>query len=151
MERRLVVGTDGSTTSRMAWQFAVEQARLRQSVVQVVHAYRGPPGARPGGYTSPPSWPSRDFLETQALDVIDHTIGTDAHGIDVERLVTPESPAAALQRIGRGADMIVIGSRGRGGFGGLLLGSVSQQVVRHAPCPVVVIPAVQGPSPTPAG
>lgn len=130
----------------MAWRFAVDQARLTDAVVQVVHAYRGPPGARPDGYTSPPSWPSRAFLEAQALAVIDETIGTVPQGIDVERIVTPESPAAALQRIGRGADLIVVGSRGRGGFAGLLLGSVSQQIVRHSSCPVVVIPAVPSPS-----
>ncbi len=145
MQRRIVVGVDGSTHSREAWRFALEEARLRDAKVQVLHTYRGPPSGRPRGFTSPVTWPSRDFLEAQALGVIDHTIGVAPGDITVERIATPESPAAALRRLGLGADLIVIGSRGHGGFAGLLLGSVSQQVVRHAPCPVVVVPAVETP------
>lgn len=144
MDRRIVVGVDGSTHSREAWRFALEEARLRHAKVQVVHAYRGPPSGRPSGFTSPVTWPSRDFLETQALRVLDQTIGIVPPDVTADRIATPESPATALGRIGRGADLIVIGSRGRGGFAGLLLGSVGQQVVRHAPCPVVVVPAVEG-------
>lgn len=146
MEGRIVVGVDGSTHSREAWRFALEEARRRHAKVQVVHAYRAPPTGRPRGFTSPVTWPSRDFLEAQALEIIDHTTGVVPKDVTVERVAAPESPADALGRIGRGADLIVIGSRGRGGFTGLLLGSVSQQVVRHAPCPVVVVPAVDSPS-----
>ena len=59
--------------------------------------------------------------------------------VDVERRVVEDRPAAALVDESRGADMVVVGSRGHGGFTGLLLGSVSQQVAHHAACPVVIV------------
>src|SRR5207244_12901392 len=63
-----------------------------------------------------------------------------AEGVDVERSVIEDSPARALREAAQDADLVVVGTRGLGGVSGLLLGSVSQQVVHHAPCPVVVVP-----------
>jgi nucleotide-binding universal stress UspA family protein len=66
-------------------------------------------------------------------------VGSDLQGIEVERVIEPGGSVAVLLDHASSDDLIVVGSRGRGGFKGLLLGSVSQQVVLHAPCPVVVV------------
>ena len=59
--------------------------------------------------------------------------------VEIERRVVEDRPAAALVEESRSADLVVVGSRGHGGFAGLLLGSVSQQVAHHAACPVVIV------------
>ena len=64
----------------------------------------------------------------------------DTSGIEVERLVEARNAADALIDAARDADLLVVGTRGHGGFKGLLLGSVSQQAAHHASCPVVIIP-----------
>jgi nucleotide-binding universal stress UspA family protein len=64
-----------------------------------------------------------------------------ATGVTVEGRVVPGGAAQVLVEEAKGASLLVVGSRGRGGFSGLLLGSVSQQSAHHAPCPIVIIPA----------
>ena len=83
-----------------------------------------------------------DFsFEDDARHLLDRIVDAEeTNGLEVQRLLVCGSAAELLIEQGKGADMLVVGSRGRGGFAGLLLGSVSQQVVHHAPCPVVVIP-----------
>ncbi|HUP33419.1 MAG TPA: universal stress protein, partial [Gaiellaceae bacterium] len=71
-------------------------------------------------------------------------VGGRDPGIEVERRVVPEPPVEALLDAAAGADLLVVGSRGRGGFTGLLLGSVGQQVAHHAPCPVVIVRRADG-------
>ena len=63
-------------------------------------------------------------------------------GVDVERRTVNDLPARGLLDSAADADLLVVGARGRGGFRGLLLGSVSQQAAQHAPCPVVIVPAL---------
>jgi nucleotide-binding universal stress UspA family protein len=87
----------------------------------------------------------QEAVRRQAEDLLEGLLdemGETVEGIDVQRTVVEDrSPAEALVELSGDADMLVVGSRGRGGFSKLLLGSVSHAVVLHALCPVMVIPA----------
>ncbi len=139
MSGRIVVGVDGSDHSRRAVQFAIEEARRRSASLDVVHAYQLPVywGAPEFGATVP--GPTREEAEREAREVIDHTLGVVPTDVHVERIVTRGYPPTALLKIAEGADLLVVGSRGRGGVRGILLGSTSHHVIAHAPCPVVVV------------
>ena len=136
---RIVVGVDGSAPADAALAFAREEARLRQATLVAVTAWHEP-------YVAPtvaPIGPDPGLLADAARSTLADALrgaGLDAAGDDVERVVERGGPAEVLLRAAEGADLLVVGSRGRGGFTGLLLGSVSQQVVHHARCPVVVVP-----------
>lgn len=142
--KRIVVGVDGSETSRAALRWAIEEAVRHGSAVEAVHAwhqevYQTGPYTFDVGMTDPTI--HRGAAERLLNAVVD---GQDQSGLasPVHRLLVNDSAAHALLESAKGADLIVVGSRGRGGFVGLLLGSVSQQVVHHALCPVVVIPPI---------
>lgn len=136
---RIVVGVDGSPNSRRALEYAVDEARAHQGSVEAVHAWHIP-------YTV--AYPygalviDRDDVESDARRQLDEVVDSvDTRGLvqPVERLTVCNSPAAALLDAAKGADLLVVGSRGLGGFAGLVLGSVSEQCVRHAGCPVLVV------------
>ncbi len=134
---RVVVGVDGSPNSRAALRFAITEARLRGAELQAVCAWR-----YPNNYGDPVMLP-REQVDPKA--VARRTLDEAIAAVDDEQYaVTPVtaqgSPAPALLAAAVGADLLVIGSRGRGGFLGLLLGSVSHQCVSHSPCPTVVVP-----------
>jgi nucleotide-binding universal stress UspA family protein len=138
---RIVVGVDGSETSRAALRWAIEEAERHGSSLEAVHAwyvgYVGGAYTFDAGIIDPTIY--RDAGDGLLNAIVD---AEDESGLaaPVRRLLVNDSPAHALLEAAKGADLIVVGSRGRGGFAGLLLGSVSQQVVHHAPCPVLVIP-----------
>jgi nucleotide-binding universal stress UspA family protein len=143
---RIVVGIDGSDESRSALKWALAEARLRDASVLAIHAYMIPPLLMapepvPAG---PPTIPDADLaerLEKGAHALVDEELAkVDDDEVTVEGRVVSGAAADALLQGARDADMIVVGTRGRGGFSGLLLGSVSQQLPPHAPCPVVVVP-----------
>ena len=141
-EHRIVVGVDGSESSRQALQWAVDEGRQRGSWVEAVHAWQS-------AYVSGGTMYSVETIGPQIYrDAADAVISETVEAVNAAGLAGPirksvphDTPAHALIEAAKGADLIVVGSRGRGGFAGLLLGSVSQQVVHHAPCPVVVIPS----------
>ena len=135
---RIVVGVDGSDGSRKALQWAVNEAKFRHATGEAGHAYHF-------AYVDPyPFLPiDRGSIEKAAWRLLDEVVaGVDAHELDrpIEKIAIAGPSARSLIDAGKGADMLIVGSRGHGGFTGLLLGSVSQQIVTHATCPVVVVP-----------
>ena len=139
---RIVVGVDGSDGSRAATGWAVTEARLRGAALQAVHAWEVPMIYGPVGIGFPYDTSGLESAARELLDeVVDGALAdADGGGVNVERIVSPGGPASSILETAAGADLVVIGRRGLGGFQRLLLGSVSDHVARHAPCPVVVMP-----------
>ena len=140
----IVAGVDASEESRAALAWAVEEAGLRKTAVLAVHAWELPVVPAPSGLMPPSAEVVTDVtgIKEAAEEVVRSIVRQVAGSTDVEvrPLAVEGRPANALIETAERerAQLIVVGSRGHGGFMGLLLGSVSEQVVRHAPCPVVV-------------
>jgi nucleotide-binding universal stress UspA family protein len=134
--RRIIVGVDGSEHSRRALEWAVAEASHSGATVEVLLAWTLLD--RPGGGPIDP-----DFGEAEARAalerIVDETLG-GARPTDLVLTAVNDLAAKALLEASERAHLVVVGSRGLGGFRDLLLGSVSGQVVRHARCPVAVIP-----------
>ena len=146
MSGRIVVGVDGSTGARAALEWALEEARLRGSALDVVYAWHSPSLVVPGRYaaSAPVGEDVIEEVRSAAEHLLEHELqAVDTAGLEVEALTPSAPPVDALLEIARGAELLVVGTRGHGGFTGLLLGSVSQQVSHHAPCPVVIVPQPQ--------
>lgn len=134
---KIVVGVDGSPSSRAALRWAVRYAGLVGGRVEAVSAWEVPGMA---------SWSApavdTDFDEGEAerglVDEVRAVLGEDGGSLVRERLVRGNA-AEVLVDAAQGAEMLVVGSRGHGSFRRALLGSVSQQVAYHAPCPVTII------------
>ena len=147
----VVVGVDGSTGAGHALRWALNEARLRKAPLRAVHAwtfgYYGGPiedypywGASLGAYTAL----GLDLKDVQraAEELLERALadaGADASDTTIDRQVIQGAAAEVLVGAVTTDDLLVVGSRGHGGFTDLLLGSVSQQCVHHAPCPVVVV------------
>ncbi|MDR0482291.1 MAG: universal stress protein [Cellulomonadaceae bacterium] len=142
---RIVVGVDGSPTSDIALRTAIEQAKLWDAELVAVAGVSVADGA------SAIAWlPAQVDHEQVIADVkagLDAII--DKHeresGIEIRRVVLDGTGAELLTEFSTAADLLVVGSRGRGGFRGLLLGSTSQAVLHHSACPVLVIPREKKP------
>ena len=132
---RIVVGVDGSPASEEALRWAVRQGRLTGSPVTAVTSWDYPLDYGVGAYDAF-DWQanSREVLHA----TVEKVLGPDG-GRQVTEQVTKGHPAQVLLDAAADADLLVVGSRGHGGFTGMLLGSVSQHVVAHAGCPVVVV------------
>ena len=148
----IVVGVDGSEGGQRALGSALRLARATDATLLVVHACARRPTDIPEAYLADARAFEQDIAGAkrragQILDAALADADVEGAGVTVEReVVCDEQPADALRRRARdaGADMLVVGSRGLGGFAGLLLGSVSQQCVQHSPCPVLVVPPEDG-------
>jgi len=149
---RIVVGVDGSPTADEALRWAIRQARLTGAAVDAVAAWEYP--ASMGGFGLAPMgmYDNTDFARVAAdsiADAIGRVGDPAARGVTVRPRVAEGNAATVLLAAADGADLLVVGSRGHGGFTAALLGSVSQHCVHHAPCPVVVIRG-HGHGPAPA-
>ncbi|MFL5929687.1 MAG: universal stress protein [Gaiellaceae bacterium] len=142
----IVVGVDDSDSSKAALRWALEEGRLRGVPVNAVHAWQ-PPLASPVVDVGPVSGPMVDVpvviekAKEAAEELVERVVqgvAAEASGVEVRPAAIEGSPASALVEAAEGADLLVVGSRGLGGFKGLVLGSVSHQMASHAPCPVVI-------------
>jgi nucleotide-binding universal stress UspA family protein len=136
----VVVGTDGSEHADRALAWAGEEARLRGATVRVVTAWHVPVAAYGGGY-APIVSPSLDEAAEAGAKKVAGAAAEKlrGQGLEVEVDVRQGQAADALVDSAKDAALLVVGSRGHGGFTNLLLGSVGQQCAHHAPCPVVIV------------
>ena len=137
----VVVGHDGSGCAQEALTWAADLAERAHWPLHVVRAWRiatapQPPSWEPG-YV-PPITEYEKAVQTDLESDVAAVLGPERTG-SVTCHVVHAPPVKALIGAAEGADLLVVGARGRGGFAGLLLGSVSDQVAHHAPCPVTVV------------
>lgn len=137
----IVVGVDGSDHAERALAWAVEEAKLRGARIRLVTAWHVPVAAYGAPGFLPTVTPS---LEESTRTVAEEVVAAaqeraGSAGVEAETSVRQGQAADALLEEAAGADLLVVGSRGHGGFAGLLLGSVSAQCAHHAPCPLVIV------------
>ncbi|WP_158372779.1 universal stress protein [Cellulosimicrobium cellulans] len=138
--RRMIVGVDGSPQADLALRHAIEEAEAWGAELTAVA------GVPVGSGSGVMAWLPATIDQTQVLAdvteglnvVVDRAIA-DRPGLTVKRVVLDGTGAELLTEFSTATDLIVVGSRGRGGFAGLLLGSTSQAVLHHAACPVMVV------------
>jgi nucleotide-binding universal stress UspA family protein len=140
----IIVGIDGSSYSRRALEWGINEAAIRHTpltvltVQQAITGYWGAPVVYPG---------DADLIEharkvaRDETDIALRKLPAEARPPEVTVLAVAGAPAEEILGAAKDADMIVVGSRGAGGFKKLLMGSVSVTVTHHAHCPVVVVPA----------
>lgn len=135
----IVVGHDGSSSAHEAMHWAVGEGRLRGQVVHVVRAWvLSGVISDMGGLSA--GVPSFDEAGTWVEEQLHKSLATCApEGVEVHTHVIHESSTDVILTAAATADMVVLGNRGRGGFAGAIIGSVAENVVRHAPCTVVVV------------
>jgi nucleotide-binding universal stress UspA family protein len=153
---RVVVGVDGSQYSRRAFRRATHEARLRGATLDAVHVFPPPHRSLAGDFAGLPyasainepasaAEARMQAAKQRSYDdlakIVREEEDDDASGPRPRLVVIPDGhPAEALMEHADGADLLVIGTRGHGGFAGMLLGSVALQCVQHARCPVLILP-----------
>jgi nucleotide-binding universal stress UspA family protein len=149
MAGTIVVGVDGSAPSLAALRWAADEARLREARLVAVYAWTHPPPvAVPGPGLAPlpePDLPGQvEALREAAAAELDDALSEAFSGeppVEIERRLLEGRAGEVLERESASADLVVVGSRGRSALAAALLGSVSEHVVGHAACPVVVLKA----------
>lgn len=148
MRPRIVVGVDGTGQSLRALVFALNEARLRSGTVVAVIVWHEPHSAHSLAAAIDP----KTFADsaTATLERALWDVRVDEWAVPLERHVIRGAPGDVLLQVAVDAALLTIGSSGRSGLTGVLRGSVAQQLVHHATCPVVVVPApVTGRRPVP--
>jgi nucleotide-binding universal stress UspA family protein len=138
----IVVGVDHSAGAKNALRFAATEAQLRRATLRPVHAWQFAhvaPGIEAAYSGLEANLDERRHAAEAALMATIRETVPDEGALKVELRVVEGLPAPVLVDESRDAEMLVVGSRGLGGFRGLLLGSVSQQCAQHANCPVVIV------------
>lgn len=143
----IIVGIDGSAQSRRALEWAIREAAIRQApltvvtVQQAVTGFWGAPAVSPGDADLTEH--ARKEAQEETDEALDE-LGAGSRPPSVTVLAITGAPAEEILSLANDADMIVVGSRGAGGFKKLLVGSVTSQIAHHAHRPVVIIPAGDG-------
>jgi nucleotide-binding universal stress UspA family protein len=134
MTYRIVVGVDGSEHGNAALRWALDEALVREAEIVAVFAWQMPFIGIPGAF-------DREEMESICKRFVEDTVAAivPEPRVPMTRLVAEGDVSASLIAAAKSADLLVLGSRGRGGFAGLRLGSVSQECAQHAACPVVII------------
>ena len=145
MPYRIVVGVAGSTFSEAALRWALEDAEARAGEVVAIYAWQVPFVSIPGAF-------DRGELEQAGKDFIIRTVSAVAPApkVPLHTLVAEGDPAECLIVASRDAELLVVGTRGRSPFAGLLLGSVSQRCAAAATCPVVLVRPAGAPQYSPS-
>ena len=140
---RIVVGVDGSDNSRSALEWAYNEAAHHSASLTVITTWHPPalPMTPPYGSIPPEDYGGQPRLEAlELLERFTSVLVPHDPAVDIRTSVEEgKNPAKVLIERSKEADLLVVGSRGHGGFVGMLLGSVSQHLVAHAQCPVVVV------------
>jgi nucleotide-binding universal stress UspA family protein len=138
---RVVVGVDGSANSRRALGWAGSAAETMHAQLVAVYAYRTPGDPFEGAYGPTPQrvyHQLRTTAEQELSRQLTEVLGAD-HVASVAQIVEPGSADEVLIEHGNGADLVVVGSQGHSRLPHLGLGSTAEDVIRHAPCPVIVV------------
>ncbi|MFK4146237.1 universal stress protein [Streptomyces sp. NPDC004065] len=136
----VVVGADGSASSLEAVEVAAREARLRAAGLRVVHAFIWPAMHVPLGPSAlgPPQGGIRGMVDRLVAEAVERARAV-APEIDVSHAVVTGEPLTVLEAQSRGAELVVVGSRGMGGFVGLMVGSTAVHLAAHGRCPVLVV------------
>ncbi|MEQ4610562.1 universal stress protein [Streptomyces bacillaris] len=136
---RIVVGVDGSDPSIKALHWAVRQAELTGDTVEAVNSWEYPATSWASMMPGLPEDFDPQALATVSLnEALEEALGEEG-AAKVTKVVVIGNPAQTLLDRARGANLLVVGARGRSGLKATLLGSVSLHVTQHAPCPVTVV------------
>jgi nucleotide-binding universal stress UspA family protein len=139
--KAIVVGVDDSPEARAALRWGADQARRSAARLRVVHAFQPRHLAGILGMAKlQPDDEWRAEAESALADIVSEEV-SEFDGIELEAVTAQDGPAAAVLSAAEDAALVVVGSRGRGMAASALLGSVSSSILRHARCPVVVVPS----------
>ena len=143
-EGRIVVGVDGSNSSRRALRFGLQEALVDGSSVMVVNSWEIPLPQNAESRTGDEQTFHEDVFDRQSEEIVAgvlaEVVDDETEQLDISAVRMQSHPVEALLKAGEDADLLVVGSRGRGGVRGLVMGSVSQGVLQHARMPVAVLP-----------